>query len=126
MDSKEKYCVNSEITHKNIRFRQKTTFLLRNMQLSNSVPGDLLRGLRSRRSHLDIHYSILKASCCEGLSLSRIIVYVNLNRRLAKRCIEELVEGGLISTVEEADSLSYMTTEKGSNWLKTYKSLIRT
>ncbi|TMI15045.1 hypothetical protein E6H33_06945 [Candidatus Bathyarchaeota archaeon] len=85
----------------------------------------LLRGLRSRRSHLDIHYSILKAACCEGLSLSRIIVYVNLNRRLAKRCIKELVDGGLICTVDEADSPSYVTTNKGTSWLETYKSLIR-
>jgi predicted transcriptional regulator len=78
-----------------------------------------------RRSSLDIQASILRAVSNDELSMNKIVVYVNLNRKLAKKYVRELFGKGFLEVKNDSKFERYSTTEKGMEWLTRYKLVIR-
>lgn len=79
----------------------------------------------NRRSSLDIEASILRALSNDDLTLNKIVTYMNLNRKLARRYVRELSGIGFLEVRNNKAFDSYSTTEKGIEWLTRYKSLLR-
>jgi predicted transcriptional regulator len=80
-------------------------------------------GRRRRRSHLAVCAAVLNALAAEKMSLNRITVHMNLNRRVAKLCLEELTASQLV-TAEGTDSMSYFATDEGIDWCRRYRLLV--
>lgn len=78
-----------------------------------------------RRSSLDIQASILRALSGDELSINKIVAYMNLNRRLAKKYVRELFGKGFLEVRNDSTFERYSTTEKGKEWLTRYKLVIR-
>ena len=88
------------------------------------MPEDFQENLRKRRrSHLAICAGMLKALSAESMSLSKTIVFMNLNSRLAKQCLDELLASGFVVT-SKTKPVSYSATASGMNWLEQYRLLI--
>jgi len=78
---------------------------------------------RRRRSYADICASIIKVLRAEDLTMDKIVVHANLNRRLAKRYVGKLVTNGSIEA-SKSRPVHYSATAKGIEWYRKYVSVI--
>jgi len=76
-----------------------------------------------RRTHFMVCASIIKALTSESMSLNGVVMHMNLNRRLARLCISELVTSQFVS-VEGVGAVRYQATEKGVDWCNRYSAVI--
>jgi predicted transcriptional regulator len=74
-----------------------------------------------RRTNLDVYVDILQ-SAMNGAKKTRIVYQANLNFQIAKRYMDNLVEGDFMEMEEDG---SFRTTTKGINFIKQYKLLVR-
>jgi predicted transcriptional regulator len=74
--------------------------------------------MNERRNNLDIMAEILEVARC-GAKKTWIVYKANLNFRIVKDYLDDLIESGFLET----DGTLYHTTEAGLQWLREYSNL---
>ncbi len=75
------------------------------------------------RGRIDVVAEIVH--CCEKpSSKSRIMMVANVNSVIATKIIVQLVETGLLDSVHERNSVHYMATPKGVDFVRKYWDLV--
>ncbi len=75
------------------------------------------------RGRIDVVAEIVH--CCERpSSKSRIMMVANVNSVAATKIIVQLVETGLLDSVHESNSVHYMATPKGVEFVRKYWDLV--
>ncbi len=75
------------------------------------------------RGRIDVVAEIVH--CCErSSSKSRIMMVANVNSVIATKIIVQLVETGLLDSVHERNSVHYMATPKGVDFVRKYWDLV--
>lgn len=80
---------------------------------------------KSKRSHLGINAEILKALLSNELTVNQLTRYLNLNTRMTKTSMDELLAKGFVVTNHEKRFTTYSATPLGARWLNTYLIVIK-
>lgn len=67
---------------------------------------------------------VIKAVSLDSLTLTAIIVHLNLNTRVARKCLMELVKSGLVDA-SKAEPTMYSASERGIKWLSRFRQLVQ-
>jgi predicted transcriptional regulator len=78
---------------------------------------------KTRRSDFEISASILESLLHGPLTMHAIFSTAHLNLWTAKKYVEAMKSQGLIQSAQ-GRFVTYSITEKGINWLNTYKDLV--
>ena len=77
-----------------------------------------------KRSKYEIAAKILKISNTpEGVNITKIVYSANLNFKNARQMISELLENGLLETLNGAGKKRYRATKKGVEFVDRYYAL---
>lgn len=79
---------------------------------------------KARRSRLDLQAAIVRRSASNKVTANYLILRLNLNNRLLKSYLGELLEKGLIEVRREGRFATYSATPKGIDWLNLYWKLV--
>ncbi len=80
--------------------------------------------MNSRRSKYEIVSEILRISNSpDGANITKIVYFANLNFRNARQIVLELVENGLLETVNGGGKTRYRTTKRGMEFIERYYEL---
>ncbi len=75
------------------------------------------------RGRLDVVADIVH--CCErASSKSRIMMVANVNSLAATKIITQLIETGLLDSVHERNTVHYMATPRGTEFVRKYRDLV--
>jgi predicted transcriptional regulator len=110
-----------------LNLRRGNAFLPERLEHSKNFGGlfDERKRTKKRRSHFGLHSAILRVLALESLTLNQVVIRVNLNRRVAQRCLHEMLKENLVETHTNAKFPKFAATEKGIHWLREYSKLTR-
>lgn len=55
----------------------------------------------------------------DSLTLNQLVLHLNLNRSIAKKCVDEMIRNGFVE-VKHARFDVYSSTPKGADWMGRY------
>jgi predicted transcriptional regulator len=76
-----------------------------------------------RRSRIELYVDVLRAICNGRRSPSRVVYAANLSYDRVIKCIDFLLDQGLVKRVDEEDRKRYVVTERGQEVVRYFDEI---